>query len=73
MKKQMSRWLKWIVFYLFGILSFIVGQALVDLTIISSKWWLVASVTLLIYWILFLRKATTRVEGEIKYDWNKLK
>lgn len=73
MKKQMSRWLKWIVFYLFGMLSFIVGQALVDLTIIRSKWWLVASVTLLIYWILFLRKATTRVEGEIKYDWNKLK
>ena len=71
--KKMPKLIKWISFYVVGILAFVVGQALIDLNFIDSKWWFVTAVCIIFYWILFIRTTTIEVEQTIKYDWDKKK
>jgi|LauGreDrversion4_2_1035121.scaffolds.fasta_scaffold942522_2 hypothetical protein len=72
-KKQLPKWLKWLILYLSGIVAFVVGQALMDMSIIGSKWWIVTPAILAVYWFLFIKTTAAHVEGEIKYDWDKKK
>ena len=72
-KKLMPKWLKWLAFFFSGILAFIVGQALVDLKVINNKWWLVTTVDLALYWLLFLKTSKVNVDHTITYDWGKKK
>jgi len=71
--KKVPRWLKWIIFYLLGILSFIIGQALMDFNVVSSKWWLIGLIMAFVYWWLFVRSSAEKMESTVKYDWRKRK
>ncbi len=55
-EKPLSKWKKWLIFWLLGIVANVFGQGLVDLGFIGNKWWLITSVTVVVYWSLFLRK-----------------
>ena len=71
--KKTPRWVKWIVFYAVGVLTFIIGQALVDMSLIGSKWWLILLVCMYAYWHLFVRTPEFKDEKKIQYDWGKKK
>jgi hypothetical protein len=69
--KEMPRWKKWALFCFVYIVTYIFGQALMDIGVIGTKWLLIGPVMLLVYWQLFIKTKPVKVENTIEYNWGK--
>jgi hypothetical protein len=72
-RNQSARWKRWILFYIGCVVIFVFGQAIEGMGLVSTKWLLIIPISLILYWRLFLKKASVEVEHTVKYEWGKKK